>query len=74
MVYSIAIEKLNPEKPDLRKLKVEEENGALKVCPKAIKISIMTSQQVNYIYVSLISNNEKVDLNNTPNFGYALYY
>lgn len=31
MVYSIAIEKLNTEKTDLRKLKVEEEGDALKV-------------------------------------------
>lgn len=31
LVYSIAIEKLNPEKVDLRKLSIEEEGDALKV-------------------------------------------
>lgn len=31
LVYSIAMEKLNPEKTDLRKFKVEEENGSLKI-------------------------------------------
>lgn len=31
LVYSIAIEKLNQEKTDLRKLQVEEEGDSLKV-------------------------------------------
>ncbi|CAD8112954.1 unnamed protein product [Paramecium sonneborni] len=67
LVYSIAIEKLNQEKTDLRKLQVEEEGDSL-------KITITTAQQVNYIYVALESNGKQININQNDNFGYSLQF
>ena len=65
LVYSIALEKLNNEKADLRRLKVEEEGDSL-------KISVTSAQAVNFIYISLISDNQKIRLIDNPNFGHSV--
>ncbi|CAD8129178.1 unnamed protein product [Paramecium sonneborni] len=67
LVYSVAIEKLNQEKTDLKKLQVQEEGDSL-------KIAITTAQKVNYIYVALESNGKQANLNQNDNFGNSLQF